>query len=90
MHESQLHDNVEPINRKLETHLLDNVAINFIFSKGMNLSNDLLDINRIYQIIEKIKQLARAQIDSGSNDIDYLQLVEFLKNKDLGFVDELQ
>ena len=29
-------------------------------------------------------------MDSGSNDIDYLQLVEFLKNKDLGFVDEVQ
>ena len=90
MHESQLQEPAQPINRKLENTLLDNVAINFIFSKGMNLSNDLLDINRIYQIIEKIKQLARAQIDSGSNDIDYLQLVDFLKNKDLGFVDELQ
>jgi hypothetical protein len=60
----------EPIrdntNKQLESQLLDNVAINFIFSKGKNLDNGLIDINRIYQIIEKIKQIARAQIDSDS------------------------
>ena len=73
--------------RELESQLLDNVAINFIFSQGKKLNEGLIDVNRIYQIVEKIKQLARAQIDSGSKDIDYMQLVEFLKNKDLGFVE---
>jgi hypothetical protein len=42
-------------NKQLESQLLDNVAINFIFSKGKNLDDGLIDINRIYQIIEKIK-----------------------------------
>jgi len=34
----------------------------------------------------KIKELARDQIDNGSKDINYMELVEFLKSKDLGFM----
>lgn len=36
--------------------------------------------------MNKIKELAKAQLASGSKDIDYQKLIEFLKNKDLGFV----
>jgi 5,10-methenyltetrahydromethanopterin hydrogenase len=28
--------------------------------------------------VEKIKQIAKAQMENGSKDIDYLQLVQFL------------
>ena len=44
---------------KCEKELLENVSINFLFAKGSSLSQNLLDTNRIYQIVEKIKELAR-------------------------------
>lgn len=36
--------------------------------------------------MNKIKELAKEQLASGSKEIDYQKLIEFLKNKDLGFV----
>lgn len=46
----------------------------------------LIDSRRLHQIMNKIKELAKEQLASGSKEIDYQQLIEFLKNKDLGFV----
>jgi hypothetical protein len=72
------------------------VDINFIFTKGLNLNHELLDTNRIFQIVEKIKQIAKAQLENGSKDIDYLQLVQFLQNNENvlinqdGFQDEFR
>ena len=66
--------------------MLQNVSINFLFAKGGSLSQNLLDPNRIYQIVEKIKELARQQLANGNNDINFDELVAFLANKELGFV----
>ena len=45
--------------KKLEQDILDNVNINFLFSKGLGLTEGLIDGNRLYQLVEKIKELAR-------------------------------
>ena len=66
--------------------MLQNVSINFLFAKGGSLSQNLLDPNRIYQIVEKIKELARQQVANGNKDINFDELVAFLANKELGFV----
>lgn len=73
--------------KKLEQDILDNVNINFLFSKGLGLTEGLIDGNRLYQLVEKIKELAREQLRTGSKDIDYGKIVDFLKGRDLGFVE---
>lgn len=72
--------------RRAEEAILRNVDINFLFAKGRGLSDALIDQKRVHQIVLKIKELARDQIDNGSKDINYMELVEFLKSKDLGFM----
>jgi len=42
-----------------------------LFAKGGSLSQNLLDANRIYQIVEKIKELARQQVANGNKDINF-------------------
>lgn len=61
---------------------MNNVDINFLFAKGQKLSQNLIDINRVHQIMLKIKELARNQALEGSKNIDYQQLVVFLHELD--------
>lgn len=83
--EQRLKDNLLR-QKKVEEEILRNVDINFLFTKGNRLSEGLIDPKRVHQIVGKIKELAREQVQKGSKDINYMELVEFLKNKDLGFV----
>ena len=48
----------------------------------------MIDAKRMYQIMSKIKELAKEQLNTGSKEIDYQKLIEFLKDKDLGFVND--
>jgi hypothetical protein len=52
------------------------------------LSEGLIDSKKLHQVMDKIKQLAKEQLASGSKEIDYSKLIEFLKDKELGFVDD--
>lgn len=72
--------------KRAEEEILRNVDINFLFTKGRRLHEGLIDPRRVHQIVGKIKDLARDQVEKGSKDINYMELVEFLRNKDLGFV----
>lgn len=72
--------------QQCEKELLDNVAINFLFTKGSGLSEGLIDIDRVYGIVEKIKEIARDQITQGSRDINFEELVEFLQTRDSDFI----
>jgi len=38
---------------------LNNVDINFLFAKGYGLVDSLIDMNRVYLVMLKIKELAR-------------------------------
>mmetsp|Transcript_35433 Transcript_35433/g.54210 ORF Transcript_35433/g.54210 Transcript_35433/m.54210 type:complete len:226 (+) Transcript_35433:487-1164(+) len=74
--------------QRLEKEVLANVDINFLFSKGQNLTECLIDAKRVFTIVEKIKDLAKEQLARGSKDIDYESLVDFLKKKDHDLLDE--
>ena len=65
-----------------ERELLQNVDINFLFAKGYKLVDNLIDMNRVYLIVDKIKQLARQQAIEGSKDINYDALVLYLREID--------
>ena len=50
------------LEKKLEQDLLDNIDINFFFSKGEGLMDGLIDPERAFKLISKIKDLAKEQL----------------------------
>lgn len=48
----------EELEEKLERDVLDNVDTNFLFNKGTNLSSGLIDQDRLYTVMNKLKELA--------------------------------
>ena len=42
------------INKMLEQGIIDDIGVNFLFKRGANLKDGLIDINRAYAIIQKI------------------------------------
>jgi hypothetical protein len=46
------------LEKQLEQHIFENVDINFVFNKGQKLTEGLLDPDRIFNIMNKLKQLA--------------------------------
>jgi len=52
----------EEMDKKLEQDILDNVDINFIFNKGSSLSTGLIDQDRLYSVMNKLKDLAFKQL----------------------------
>jgi len=57
---------------------LDNVDTNFIFNQGVNLATGLIDLDRLYTVMNKIKELAYKQLSNGSKEIDYQEIVKFV------------
>lgn len=43
----------------MEQDILGNIDINFLFCKGENLRNGLIDQTRIFKIMQKIKDVAK-------------------------------
>ena len=52
----------EEMDARLERDILDNVDVNFIFNKGVGLTQGLLDPDRIYSVMNKLKELAYKQL----------------------------
>ena len=52
----------EELDKKLEQDILDNVDINFIFNKGSSLATGLIDQDRLFNIMNKLKELAFKQL----------------------------
>ena len=50
------------LDQKLEQDILDNVDVNFIFNKGTSLARGLIDQDRIYSVMNKLKELAYKQL----------------------------
>jgi hypothetical protein len=73
---------IDELTAKNEREILQNVDINFLFSKGYELGSSLIDMNRVYLVVDKIKELARRQAIDGSTDINYEELVSFLRDLD--------
>ena len=48
----------EELDAKLEQDILDNVDVNFIFNKGTGLTSGLIDPDRIFSVMNKLKELA--------------------------------
>ena len=42
----------------MENHVLDNVGVNFLFNQGANLTGGLIDQDRLYNVINKVKSIA--------------------------------
>jgi hypothetical protein len=68
----------EEFEAKLERDVLDNVDTNFIFNQGVNLATGLIDLDRLYTVMNKIKELAYKQLSNGSKEIDYQEIVKFV------------
>lgn len=47
--------NFEELAANNEKEILKNVDINFLFAKGYELSSNLIDMNRVYLVVSKIK-----------------------------------
>ena len=68
---------------RLEEEILGNLDVNFLFNKGDKLRYSLIDENRLYRIMLKIKEVAQKQIqDKGSKQIDYIEIVSYLEEED--------
>ena len=76
-------EKLDQLTAQNEKEILQNVDINFLFAKGYDLSESLIDMNRVYLVVLKIKELARKQAIEGSKDINYDELVQFLKDLDV-------
>ena len=50
--------NVENLHEKLEVDVIDDVDVNFLFFEGSKLFNGLIDPERLYNITNKLKDLA--------------------------------
>jgi hypothetical protein len=59
-----------------------------LFAKGEQLKHGLIDPNRLFNIMTKIKELASGQLERGSREIDYNEIVKYLQDKDAGFLNE--
>lgn len=68
---------------KIEKGILDNVDTNFLFNKGESLTSGLIDSDRIFLIMNKLKELAHRQLETGSKEIDYQEVVEFIQTANL-------
>lgn len=79
----------EDMDARLERDILDNVDVNFIFNKGVGLTQGLLDPDRIYSVMNKLKELAYRQLQSGSDQINYADIVQYLQNSEGFFADEV-
>ena len=79
----------EELDKKLERDILDNVDINFIFNKGARLANGLIDDQRLFSVMTKLKQLAYKQLENGQTEINYKEIVEYVKDKEGVFADDL-
>lgn len=75
-------EGLEDLVKVNEKEILENVNINFLFAKGFSLVESLIDMNRVYLVMGKIKELARQQVLQGSKDIDYDELVAYLQQLD--------
>jgi len=81
--------NRDELEQKLEQDILDNVDINFLFNKGQKLTQGLIDQDRLYNIMTKLKDLAYRQLQQGSKEIDYKEIVKYVKSREGVFAEEL-
>ena len=79
----------EELEARLEQDILDNVDVNFIFNKGTGLASGLIDCDRIYSVMNKLKELAYKQLQSGSDKINYSEIVNYLRDTEGFFADEI-
>ena len=52
-------EKLDQLTQQNEKEILKNVDINFLFAKGYELGKSLIDMNRVYLVVLKIKELAR-------------------------------
>lgn len=45
----------ENVEKQLEENVVDDLNINFLFNKGGQLTNGLIDDDRLYNIMNKVK-----------------------------------
>lgn len=67
----------------MEQDILNNISINFLFKKGEDLRHGLIDPKKAFKVMMKIKEIATLHIDQGIKEIDYNEIVRFLKEEDI-------
>ena len=71
------------LKEQMEQDILSNIDINFLFKKSDDLRHGLIDQKKAYKVMMKIKEIANLHIDQGGKDIDYNEIVRFLKEEDI-------
>ena len=54
-----------------------------MFSKGKSLVDGLIDPHRVAKVVQKIKDLAKKQYAENNKEINYAELVEFIKQGEI-------
>lgn len=80
----------QKLEERLEADILDNVDVNFLFNKGTGLARGLINEERLYDIMTKLKELAIKQLEQGSKEINYGEIVAYVKSQESIFCDEFQ
>ena len=64
------------MRNRLECDVLDNVDVNFLFNKGDKLTNGLIDPERLFSVMNKIKNMVNE-----SKIISYKEICEYVEEQ---------
>ena len=73
----------EALRQRMEADILQRVDINFLFNSGDRLRVGLIDQHKAFKVMLKIKEVARKQVERGLKEIDYNEIVTFLKEEEV-------
>ena len=57
----------------MENKVLDNVGVNFMFNEGADLADGLIDSNRLFTMVNKVKAIAETSKVVNYDDVANLQ-----------------
>ncbi|CDW76668.1 UNKNOWN [Stylonychia lemnae] len=83
-------DEKQKLKERMEQDILANIDINFLFNKGEQLRFGLIDQKKAYKLMLKIKEVASQQFERGRKEIDYNEIVKYLKDQELYEDDNLK
>ena len=61
---------------QLEENILDNVEVNFLFNQGGKLTNGLIDPDRLFDVMNKVKSMV-----TSSKIISYQEIVNYIEQE---------
>ena len=64
------------MRNRLECDVLDNVEVNFLFNKGDKLTSGLIDPERLFSVMNKVKSMV-----TESKIISYKEICEYVETQ---------